>query len=1586
MPSGKFIIGSMAQYVVRNPFTTAAAVFSPLFAKNEDRGYFRTALITTPIVFATGAAVPKLFGGVRDLARVAVDTKNLLQKSEKWTRFEQVNFNDLKTLFKDPTVSENTIERALSSYLISERKSRDFLKEQKSLSKYFNRRFAKTSDLVGKSAMGDLEALARIQEIDTLHATKGRLITNAMHVARRSSLTPLEWSAEPTGMLPEIAGADINNFLISTFEQYKDRPEFVKTLKNRLREIKNLDYAGTSAVAAPALPVSTLQSTLDFEFDDAAAIAFKKQSPGAFEALARAQKLGSIADVTIEAERVVSGDIGRVLNVKVNRRGNLKPLQIPIVDPMSGSVRLGGNAIGVGNYVIGPDNQPYRIDEWVSKMLAEQPKFTFDQLQEEINAHAYWFAGDPMDSRRMSELASYGDEGAHILNAQAIKLRSYGAGITKLPLFETSKGYQSFYDYDFDPGRKVQHIKDLLNTNRFINMGSEAGVYEGRFQLREAANLSPFGAPSASKQDPIWRSITKEFRLTAPEGLPPEGRLTWGSTAWETLTGTSELPAAKFTLAGLSPQDRTLFSELPRTAEELASNREAIIQKFMGRGMSSEQAAGMFGDISNLYASGGQGVLGYLGGMGETGFVLDPNFSNNFQVEGISKYNVDELGVKAGDIVEKNNVLGFNRGERVLPRFTGTVTDVARSTDGFVVNIKHELSMQGAKLDIAGIKGMARVTDTNEHFGQLRDLMNNFYERLGTGDRISDEVNALVPAEYFTNKVEPAHAYLGIGSDIVNRLDAAGAGDVASSYLQQMAYEGVNFNNGQFIIDATKNPLRKEEQARRLLRLSEINEQFFAQAGEAIRQAGGYQDPVLNAFVLSGKDLGNFMLKNQLPAMGFAWDHSLSNVPRFSSISYDVETYMALGGNLRGLKAMRNRLQTVSGGNAAQSLDFMKYLMSGDFSKEMGTTIPIGQAFQATGSLTDAGNRAGSIFDPSIEAYKKNFRLDLGNGRFLPVPGTEAYGAEGVLFEPGKYQTRPWQHALQDLAFAKSPEQALEIEDRVIDEYKKQFGVGKGSALRPYQYDPLGVPGFLSTAAEQGDPFVARVSEQFVERIHSKRLRKALMAGEDVVGMIQRQPTNDLYYMKYRVDPALNGTFDVAVPESVSRALMGDQDKDLINNILFDANIRMEGNKAVVANAANQMEREAAEEALEMMNGPQQRRMSIAQGIKGTDEIAMMNKDFELAGLSSKTEKFANEVSSRVGVAVNRTAGASIGAYSNALTTFTEQMMRSPGLMRDPDLVQRLSTAMFDIRQAPISARKAHTAFSLETALNMIDRLNRSIQHENPTAAADGLHSTLLTMSKTLSPMGGEGPEYKYWATQGAEDLQAWARARSEKAALMSQAFTLRPPKDTFEGTRAQRVLGEAFKDIESTIGAVHGGRMSNETATRLGMTSEFLGDIGRDATRSVTGKLGKIFAEHGGSMALGVGALAALGVALTPNLAPVASFSRGSGNKFRPEERMGVADSIPSEPVPGQMAPSAPPRRVAAAKQGVRKSVIASMNQTSDLYVRMKAKDQDRAADTSRMLASIPTSGDSNVTINYRDKTNLRSLRTKERIREINS
>ncbi len=1556
MPIGKFSIGMMSQFVMRNPFTAAEAIFAPFFAKSEDRGYFRTAIITTPIVFATGAFVPKLFGGVRDLGSVAMEAKNLLQKSEKYTRFEQPNYNDLTTLFKDTSATSDIINRNLSAYLVTERRaSRDFLKEQKVLTKLFNRRFLVTADLIGKSDMGDLKAIQRIKEIDD----KSYLVTKALKSSRKASLTPGEWAREiqPTWEGPT-AKAMTNEEMVSMFDEYSSRPEFVKSLKNRLREIRHQTYKGTLDIADGPPGTAGVPFPIEFdEVDDSARAAFAKQAPEAYQNLEQAYKGGHVRDVSILAEDVVDGKVGRVLSIKVSRseKGHLKDLTIPVMDPATGTVRLGPNAIGVGDYVIDPFQKEHRLDSWITKMLVERRDIPIHErypgepsLESEIAAHAYWHAGDPMDVRRMAELeASEGSAGQ--FTEEARKLRSQAAKYTKLPVFTNKKEELVTYR-NLNVREQEDVVRRTLNTNRYINMSGEAGTYEGRFVRREAAFLSPYGAPSAEKQDAIWRAATKEFQLRAPEGLSRDARLGWRSTSWETLTGSSGLSAAKVTTASIDPQTRT-----------------ALIAELRGSGR------------DNLAAS--------FGRMGETGGIMKESFATGLTVEGISKYNVTELGVKVGDTVDSDLVMGFRDDERVVPKHLGTVTDISRDETGYVINVRHELGMQGAKFDISGVKGMIAGVPSNDHFEQMRQAANEYARRTGSGDFIPESVNMLMPAEYFANKVEPAHAQLSIGSDLVSRLEDVGGGDVTSKYRARMASElATTWQDGQFVIDAAKLGSASDiDAATRLRKLTEITEELFKDAGIAVREAGGYSDPVLTAYVHSGKELGDWMLKNQLPGMMFTWDHSLVNAPRFASFTHDIATHLMLGNNFAGLKAIQSRLVTSSGGDPRQSLDFMKYVMGGDFSKEMGITIPLNQAFKGNkGSLNLAKNRSESIFDSSVATYKENFRIDLGNGQFLPVPGTDAYMAEAKQFAPGEYQTRPWQHTLQDLAYETDATKKAELQVTLLERYKEQFGVEKGSALRPYQQDPGSIAGVFSTIAEEENPFTARISRQLAEKVRSKRLRDALLRGEEVMGALHRQPTNQMLYMKFKIDDAMTNTLDIGVAERISRSFIGDQDKDTAYALLFDANVRVENGKMIVAGKANKLEAEAATEAYEAIHsGRQLENLEAWEGVKGTPEVANRVTGFEMKNLADRAEAFAGRVRNRVGVAINRMAGAQIGPYSNLLTGITEHMARNPDILRDPKLGARLNAIMFDIRQAPISARKA-PSFSLEQAAIHLDQLKKAVAEPNYETAAEKLHAGLVNLGKTLNPEFSGTSEYKYLAEQGLEDFKVWAKGRTEKADIMTRAFTASVDQSKpFAGQAAEKNLPRIFEDVESVLGAHHGGRMAQESASKAGMLADFLGAKGSAAAEAATGKMGKIFAKHGGAMALGLGSLAALGIAMTSRKTPVASFSRSSGNSFRPEQRMGVSDNIPGEPVSGSMAPSAPPRRTEIPQPGVRTTVVAPMGRTSDLSVRMKATDQSRAAETSRLISRVQD-GNTNVTINYRDRTKIGSLRTREKIREL--
>lgn len=1528
----------------------ASSIFAPYAFKNEDRGYFRTALLTTPAIFAAGTFVPNMLPEAPAMARAAVGLRDAIR-------------------FKAKTAT-NIVDKQVSESLIqSTRRQRDLGREAKTLDKYFKRRFVSTPELVALAESGNSRAIKQLGEINALQSSNNVLLSNALQSARFSALSPSEWNtlAIDSGFEGDTSSLT-NDQLLTMYEKYVDpsrdenqRGRFIRTLRQRLREIhphrKNnrLTYKGPVSTTALKINSAMNVETARMDFDEEFGLSkyeksFKDQFPTAYENLRSAKKRGLITDPEITAElseKVTTGEVGRLLNVKVARRGNIKDvLSIPIVDTNTGQVRLGKQFehIGVGNYILGPNEsgniQHYSLPDWISKMLAEHSDIPTNDLEKDITAHAYWMAGDPLDSRRMSELSSLEGGGENIYNPLQTKLRSLSAGITSQSVFVNSEGNRVAFN-QLTASEQTPILKQMANNNRYIPMGSEAGVYELRYQLREAAYLDPFGITGADKQDWLWRTLTKEFNLSAPEGLPSGAELGWKNKSWENLPG--EMPLAKGTLHLLDPQDRAMLAEHPELISDVKSDQDLLRQ---------------------------------LGRMGESVTLMDEKFASAFQLEGVSKYNVNEgLSVNVGDFVDPTDVMGFMDKVRVAPKFSGQVINVGEGSEGSVVNVRHALSMHGAKTDF-GVKGMNLVTDVS----RLKELLNSYYENNGSGNFIPEDVNILGTSEYLGDKIDPVQTYLGLGRDLTERLQKAGAGDVAGEYLSGMSELGAEFQNNQFVISSEMDlgSLGNKNMSERLQALSSITENFFAKAGDAIRNAGGYQDPVLTAFVHQGKDYGTWMMKNRLELSFGAWDHSLVNTPRQVMLGHDFETFMTLGNNVKGLAAVRSRLQTTSGGSVQQSIDFMKYLMAGKFDQQMGSTISLKDAFPGKKlPLSRASGRAGTIFDPDNPAYRNNFRLDLGGGDYLPVPGTAAYGAESPLFGPGQYQTRDWQNTLQNLAFASTDTEKADLKSKLLQQYKSEFGIGKGGALRPYQYDPYAVPGVLGVTSEQGDPFVARVGDEFVNRMRSASQRSALKNGDIVLGLLQRQPTNELMYLKYQYDPSFSGTMDVGVPERLSRAFYGDVDKDLVNNILIDAHVQIEKGKMRIASFANAAEKAAAEEAIEAIEGGRQyKRLAAWEEMMGTGDIANMVTSYTPKNLADRAVGMAQGITNRPGKIMNRTAGASIGQNSNILTEMLEQMVQaSPEL--GEDVTTRLRIGLFEsLKQTPISARKVG-GFSMETMVQIADQVRHGIAMNNPEESAEHIRNMMQWVSsKTKSPVNS------YWTSEASrEHLELWAARRTEKARLAAAALKIGTNIES-RNAAARTILPKIFEQgLENVMGAAHGGSVSS--ASRLGSVANVIADIGREGP-SVTGQIGKIFSQHGKSLALGLGAIAALGIALTPNTSPVATFSRKSGNSMRPEERMGVADSIPGEPVLGIMSPSSPPRRIEPGRPNVNTSVVAPMNRTSDLSVRMQATNQSRAAETARLLSQIPGGNYSNVTVNYRDRTKLHSLRTREKIREI--
>jgi hypothetical protein len=186
-----------------------------------------------------------------------------------------------------------------------------------------------------------------------------------------------------------------------------------------------------------------------------------------------------------------------------------------------------------------------------------------------------------------------------------------------------------------------------------------------------------------------------------------------------------------------------------------------------------------------------------------------------------------------------------------------------------------------------------------------------------------------------------------------------------------------------------------------------------------------------------------------------------------------------------------------------------------------------------------------------------------------------------------------------------------------------------------------------------------------------------------------------------------------------------------------------------------------------------------------------------------------------------------------------------------------------------------------------------------------------------------------------------------------------------------------------ATLGAENARTAAGKFAQKTGQAAE---GVFNQAARSVE-EVVQAARGTGAMKALGVGAAVAVGAGIL--FGSLRSPRKGqalapSGNRFRPEEKIGVDGHVPGEPETGVMAPANPPRRIRPAQGGVRTAVVAPIGRTTELEVHMRADDRGRAAEASKIATRLAApAGNSHVSITYRDTTRLDSLRTKERIRE---
>jgi hypothetical protein len=390
-----------------------------------------------------------------------------------------------------------------------------------------------------------------------------------------------------------------------------------------------------------------------------------------------------------------------------------------------------------------------------------------------------------------------------------------------------------------------------------------------------------------------------------------------------------------------------------------------------------------------------------------------------------------------------------------------------------------------------------------------------------------------------------------------------------------------------------------------------------------------------------------------------------------------------------------------------------------------------------------------------------------------------------------------------------------------------------------------------------------------------------------------------------------------------------------------------------------------------------------------------------------------------------RLAHGSTGSYSN-LSTKLQLMLSNNPLMQPGDWdAQMMGRLAQYVRQAPISSAKGKMSLGSDPG-QLRNRLNRALSR-----GKEGVGEAQELFTQVA---GGVGFEGIYSQEMGEltgithELLKPDGKVVfKDGLAQYGDAFKVGDTINTAEHFAASPMGREAiekmvtgrdirkvnmFADlmVKKKLSAEDGMRLWNSGVEELSPELTAMYRKGTQAQSMFSKAAGKVFGESGSAMAdnvsdmlgaanealkdavgVGKGSLtpaakimaAGLGVAAVAGLM---TSSIKSSNSHRPEERIGVTDHIPGEPIAGSRSSVNPKRRVLPAAQGVKTMVVSRVQQSLDLEVRAKTQDQGAQHEVAKMVERMTRgNGNTNITVNRVGswKQSVSKLRLRSQMRD---
>lgn len=1621
----------------------AAALFAPAALSNDDRGYGRTAFLTTPVIaaaFATGPSVWSGFQTANSDLRSAV--KNNPFKLSDW-KIRHMTLPELRDLEQSGKLSQTelrTLHQQFNS--VRNRATRAFysdkvVSERLSLGKLQGNVFDHFKQYSQLALAGEvLEGVPKIPEGFETDMTYALFESNLRASTPGGRLMNPKLKEFPTKALSldEIYGE---------LEKAKSLPEeqsrtFFENMNRRLA-IAGKHSSGVQEFLNPA----------EHEMPSLTGLAFSKDGEAARRlAEVRGQGIADAMQQAVNNNWVNQAELmldhtSTPIGIRVSR--GKESLTFGLVDAATGKTRIGNNLnrTGAARQVLMPDGM-HPLDFHLARAL--DPKYgSLKNLSEDLASHAL-HGGNHIDDDWLEKVYGFKQDGG-LLTDEVIRLRSQEAAFTKLAVFNG----KTWNDLDYDSQvAEIQKREGLITE-----LGSESALKKGVFQVASAEKRVAGQLPMLNQTDFVTRSITKQVQINrasveSPAFMTEEVSKIFGGNT----------PTVRMNIATVTPQQKTLFGYLPapervdgkwqvgdrlRDAKVEREAIDAISADMKGSRYAlshklSDEAIQRTAESSWLalrahFEADPQRLLAArrMGALGEGDLLVGSSFRQySIQSRGVAEVKSYNKSLVGKDWFGSDQVLGYS--ESGAP-----VTSLSSRNKIIGVEHDHEKNLTrlhylredelgtGAKFDVLGNKGLAVGLNSNQD-EMITDALNTLYQTTGRGTPVAAGTKVFANRAYFKTGKSPVQAMMGNAADLMTRLPS----QITDSYQSRMSELGMRYTGSGFVEESDLVAKKWATDAAKRERLEELHQEtikLFQKAEDGLNQVENTTNPVFRAY-LSGKRTGAVgSLRDYYETMNqtgdaFAWDHSKFYDLNQTRLTFDETTALQRSGEHEIAREL-NRGATPIHGDPEMAAEYLDHLATMGSNKPLGTVIPLDKVGSL--ELGKAGSFTGTIFDPSNPEVQGNFSIDLGRKRkffhggemvesqYFPVRGLAGYKASANAYGMGEFNATDYQKTLANTLQAARNEDndALLIarSEKHFDEAYKDL-LGKDGVFRPVETYPHSFTGALQTRATgelvapgTHNPFEAIIGRESLHKLRDPELVEQLLAGEHVYATGARHPISRVPILKVRLAEETDflGENMIGYSEGLRSMIQADDDLDLLNLHFLRDSKSIERAKAAttyVSDFNNMSDQWKAYRMVQLLQGnlEDSSRMTNKFVPDGGQIEAGLNKMYEAASGG----RFKN-ISKRL-------IHGETGTYSNLVTQLYSNLDIHPTVRGQVDRIAA-ELDMFLPRQVTISAGKGKMEIE-GSPLGLYDEMKAALGatniDEGVKLASDALakmakgsnFETFVKDEKDLadiknifgvtqktefvngvrqtSPLvvGSSLNLYaeRYLSGNAPSIVENFIRNRDRSADLMQPAMTTSP--EFMNAKRGRRVYQDAkasnaYQDLK---GSFVGGAEANRTSQTLGEINEAW-KSGKQAVTEAAGAIGRGFKPAMPILAAGFG-LAAVAGLLSTNI---------SSNKHRPEERVGVPDRVPGEPIEGSRS-NQPNVRMLPAPPQTRTMVVAPMRRQSDLEVQSIAPDRDAAAETVRQTQQLSGSrGPSNVTVNYVGgaRERMSKLRMKQELRE---